>query len=81
MEGNEVGSIRVDIMESGVANMLAEDGSIVAQEGVSLSQAGATPMIDDGGGASQGLMIGKATETATATEVIPVQLGVAGTSA
>ena len=82
MEGNEVGSIRVDIVESGVVNMLAEDGSIGAVgEGVSISQAGATPMIDDGGGASQGLMIGKALDVATATEVIPVLLGMPGTSA
>lgn len=82
MEGNEVGSIRVDIMESGVANMLCVDGSIVAQEGVSMAAgAGATPNIDDGGGNSQGIMIGKATEAGAATEVIPVQLGVAGTSA
>ena len=82
MEGNEVGSIRVDIVESGVVNMLAEDGSIAAVgEGVSMSQAGATPMIDDGGGSSQDVMIGKSLEVATATEIIPVLLGMPGTSA
>jgi len=82
MEGNEVGSIRVDIVESGVVNMLAEDGSIGAVgEGVSLSEAGAAPQIDDGGASSQAIMIGKACEVATATEVIPVLLGMPGASA
>jgi hypothetical protein len=82
MEGTETGSIRVDIVESGVVNMLAEDGSIGAVgEGVSLSEAGAAPQIDDGGASSQDVMIGKATEVATATEVIPVLLGMPGTSA
>lgn len=82
MEGTETGSIRVDVMTTGVANMLAEDGSIGANgEGVSMSQAGATPMIDDGGANSQDIMIGKALEVATATEVIPVLLGMPGVSA
>jgi hypothetical protein len=82
MNGDEVGSIRVDVMKDGVANMLCMDGSIAAVgEGVSLSGGGATPTIDDGGGSSQDVMIGKALDVGATDEVIPVLLGVAGTSA
>lgn len=81
MEGNEAGSIRVDIVIGGVVNMLCEDGSIADQEGVSLSEAGAAPQIDDGEAGSQTIMIGKATEAGAATEVIPILLDKTGTSA
>jgi len=82
MNGDEVGSVRLDIMIDGVANMLCSDGSIGAVgEGVSLSAAGATPDIDDGGGSSQGVMIGKALDVGATDEVIPVLLGMPGTSA
>ncbi len=81
MIGNEVGSIRVDIVESGIVNMLCEDDSIIAAGiGVSLSEAGAAPQIDNGGASSQGIMIGKSTEGGGATELIPILLGMPGTS-
>lgn len=81
MNGDEVGSVRVDVMIDGVANMLCSDGSIAAGEGVSLSAAGATPDIDDGGGSSQGIMFGKGLDAGATAEVIPVLLGMPGTSA
>lgn len=82
MLGNEVGSIRVDIMKDGVTNMLCMDGSILVGEGVSIATgAGATPDIDDGGGNSQGIMIGKGLNAGATDEVIPVLLGMPGTSA
>ncbi len=83
MNGDEVGSVRVDVMIDGVANMLCMDGSIGAVgEGVSMATgAGAAPDIDDGGGNSQGLMIGKSLEIGATDEVIPVLLGMPGTSA
>uniref|UniRef100_A0A6M3MFI2 Uncharacterized protein n=1 Tax=viral metagenome TaxID=1070528 RepID=A0A6M3MFI2_9ZZZZ len=82
MNGDEVGSVRVDVMGDGVANMLCMDGSIAAMEGVSIATgAGAAPDIDDGGGNSQGIMIGKGLDAGATDEVIPVLLGMPGTSA
>jgi len=82
MNGDEVGSVRVDVMIDGVANMLCMDGSIAIGEGVSIATgAGAAPDIDDGGGTSQAIMIGKGLDTGATDEVIPVLLGMPGTSA
>jgi hypothetical protein len=83
MLGNDVGSIKVDVMIDGIANMLCFDAGITAQEGVSIATGtGTAPDIDDGGGTSQGIMIGKATEAGETTgEVIPVLLGMPGTTA
>jgi hypothetical protein len=83
MNGDEVGSVRVDVMKDGVLNMLCMDGSIGAiGEGVSMAAgAGAAPDIDDGGGASQAVMIGKSLDVGATDEVIPILLGMPGTSA
>ena len=82
MRGTEFGSIRVDIVKDGIVNMLCRGATLTAMEGASIAAgAGIAPDIDDGAGASTGFMIGKATEDGADEEVIPILLGVAGTSA
>lgn len=79
--GNEQGTVFAVFVTDGPVNMLANDGSIAANEGVSCSAAGDALTVDDGGGSSQGIMIGKSLEAGAANAVITVLLSVPGTSA
>jgi hypothetical protein len=79
--GNEAGTVFAVFVVDGPVNMLCDDASIAAGEGVSCSAAGTALTVDDGGGSSQGIMIGKSLETGATNAVITVLLGVPGTSA
>jgi len=78
MEGNEKGTIRIDVLIDGVVNMLCDaSNQPAAADAVSCASAGATLDIDDGGGAdNSGFVIGKATESPGALEHTPILLGV-----
>lgn len=81
MQGNEAGSIRVDIVIDGIVNMLCGDGSITAiGDGVSLEIGGTPTLFVDPAiyHSTQDTMIGKATEAGTDGEIIPVILGAVG---
>lgn len=79
--GNEQGTVYAEFVVDGPVNMKCNDGSIAIGEGVSCSAAGNVLTIDDGGGGSQGIMIGKSLEAGLANAIITVLLGVMGTSA
>lgn len=79
--GIESGEVIVEFVCDGPVNMLCDDASIAAGEGVAASAVGSALTVDDGGPGSEDINLGRALETGATAAVITVLLDEEGTSA